>query len=426
MSINLNIDTTVINHSRLEEMAAHFMRNGKPMIVYGPTGIGKSETIRRVAERKAAEMGLNFKAWNELTADDKTACLKTEVVKNSFIFADMRMCQMEGIDLRGLMQLGSDHTHMLAALAANKDVDAAQLISLTSDAGYTKYVPQLLFKVLSNKEAKGVLFLDEINLSDLSVLKASYQLILDHSVGELTLSRGVSIFAAGNRSQDCADVTQLPQPLNTRFCNVELRPPTSEEWVSNYAIPNKLDSRIIAYLCFRKDVIAALTEESRRTRTFPCPRTWKTASDNIQGVRPTGPETDKDFSFMEDLVGSAVGPAAAREFIAFQQIQQDRPLLDYLKNPELVRELQNSDNLDKMYNLLSNVAIWWADNMKQPKSLESVAAVCEVLNPEYGVLLMRLCRAQNESEYQKQMKSSNRCMQLLGVYAPYLVDMKTK
>jgi hypothetical protein len=129
---------------------------------------------------------------------------------------------------------------------------------------------------------------------------------------------------------------------------------------------------------------------------------------------------------MEDLVGSAVGPAAAREFIAFQQIQQDRPLLDYLKNPELVRELQNSDNLDKMYNLLSNVAIWWADNMKQPKSLESVAAVCEVLNPEYGVLLMRLCRAQNESEYQKQMKSSNRCMQLLGVYAPYLVDMKTK
>ena len=118
----------------------------RPVFLWGPPGIGKSEVVAAIAEEKQGLM------------------------------IDLRLAQMEPTDLRGIPYYNKDTGLM----------DWAPPIDLPSEETASEY-PVV------------VLFLDEMNSAAPSIQAAAYQLILNRRIGKYKLPENVVVIAAGNR-----------------------------------------------------------------------------------------------------------------------------------------------------------------------------------------------------------------------------------
>jgi len=191
----------------------------KSLFLFGRTGIGKSESVRRFAEQKAEELGLEFVDWTRVPIEKQEEIADTK--DKYFIFVDIRLQGMLPEDLLGTINIKSK---------------------------YTTYKPHAWAKALSNNP--GILFLDEFNLASRAVQNAAYQVVLDKVVGVVPLHKDVLVVAAGNVAEDEADTLELTKPLKTRFLKVTVTPPTLEEFVEYVMTKNKgqVNRTILAYL----------------------------------------------------------------------------------------------------------------------------------------------------------------------------------
>jgi MoxR-like ATPase len=142
----------------------------RPVFLWGPPGIGKSEIVTDLA----TEMG--------------------------GVCVDLRMAQMEPTDIRGIPFFNKD----------NGKMDWAPPIDLPDEEFASQY-PIV------------VLFLDEMNSAPPAVQAAGYQLILNRRVGKYVLPDNVVIVAAGNRDSDKGVTYRMPMPLSNRFLHLEMR-----------------------------------------------------------------------------------------------------------------------------------------------------------------------------------------------------------
>ena len=115
----------------------------RPVFLWGPPGIGKSEVVAEIAEELGGAI------------------------------IDLRMAQMEPTDIRGIPFFNKDINKM----------DWAPPVDLPDEEFASKY-PIV------------VLFLDEMNSAAPSVQAAGYQLILNRRVGKYVLPDNVVIVAA--------------------------------------------------------------------------------------------------------------------------------------------------------------------------------------------------------------------------------------
>jgi hypothetical protein len=164
-----------------------------PVMLWGPSGIGKSTIIKQIA---------------------------TEELDLQLI--DLRVSLLEPVDLRGV-----------PAIADNKTVWKTPVFLPTT--------------------GKGILFLDEINLGSKEVLHSLYQLVLDRKLGEYRLPDGWKIICAGNRQSDKAGVTQIPDPLIRRLLHIEIE--ARLEDFTEYAVTRDIDSRVISYVLWSGKLI---------------------------------------------------------------------------------------------------------------------------------------------------------------------------
>lgn len=67
-------------------------------------------------------------------------------------------------------------------------------------------------------------------------------------VGNHKLHDNVLIAAAGNLATDNAIVNPISTASQSRMVHLKMNFPSYDDWVQAVAIPNKYDSRIIAYL----------------------------------------------------------------------------------------------------------------------------------------------------------------------------------
>ncbi|MDR0379278.1 MAG: AAA family ATPase [Candidatus Accumulibacter sp.] len=146
----------------------HRPRRRPARFFLGPPGIGKSAIVRQVAETRG---------WTE----------------SNRRFVDVRLSQMEPVDLRGLPALD---------LAARKTVWLP---------------PAWLPFEGSDWPDEGVLFLDEASSAAPSVQAAAYQLVLDRQLGEARMKRGWRLALAGNRVSDGGVAFRLAMPLANRM-----------------------------------------------------------------------------------------------------------------------------------------------------------------------------------------------------------------
>jgi hypothetical protein len=234
----------------------------RPIFLWGPPGIGKSEVVAEVAQ----ELG--------------------------GLMIDLRMAQMEPTDIRGIPYFNKDLGKM----------DWAPPVDLPDEELASKY-PLI------------VLFLDEMNSAPPAVQAAGYQLVLNRQVGKYKLPDNVVIVAAGNRDSDKGVTYRMPMPLANRFIHLEMRPDFAA-WQA-WAVDKKIHKDVVGYLSFAKQDIYDFDSKAS-SRAFATPRSWCFVSDLLQDENM---DTDTQFN----LISGAIGEGLAVKFAAHRKLAGKMP-----------------------------------------------------------------------------------------------------
>lgn len=350
-------------HNELRQDVKIAYETKTPLFVWGGVGIGKSETIRQIAE--------------EIAKNEKLEISENANEEGKFGFLDVRISQLEPSDLRGL---------------PIQDIQS----------GTTKWLfPNWLPK---NENSKGILFFDELNLSPPSIQAVGYQLILDRRIGDYCLPSGWVIISAGNRIEDRCNVFDMSSALCNRFIHTELQTPSIEDW-TDWATKNNIDSRIIAFLNFKSDSLYK-ADDKNKSKSFPTPRSWAFCSRLIEGKKQ-----NKDI---DRLISSAVGEGTAREFIGFLKLQTKIDMDSILKNPSQVKAIKE---VDLKYVLIGTMSERYK---AKPSLFEPILKLCDYLEAEFSILLLRFLKNSNPTAFKTKIIASTKGKELLNKYAEIL------
>lgn len=233
----------------------------RPVFLWGPPGIGKSELIQSITDEMKGHM------------------------------IDLRLGQMDPTDIRGIPFYNKD----------NGTMDWAPPIDLPT-------------KEMAEKYPVIVLFFDEMNSAAPSVQAAAYQLVLNRRIGKYELPDNVVIVAAGNREGDKGVTYRMPSPLSNRFVHIEMRV-DFESW-QKWAVTNNIHKDVVGYVSFAKQDLFDFDPKSS-SRAFATPRSWTFVSDLLGDELDTNTETD--------LVSGTVGDGTAVKFMAHRKIASQMP-----------------------------------------------------------------------------------------------------
>ena len=239
----------------------HAMLKKRPIFLWGPPGIGKSDIVHQIG-----------------------ADLNAHVI-------DVRLSLWEPTDIKGIPYFDSNDSKMVWAPPVE--------------------LPDAAFAA---KHENIILFLDEMNSAAPSVQAAAYQLILNRKVGTYTLPDNVFIVAAGNREADKGVTYRMPAPLANRFIHLEMRV-DFDNWF-DWATMNRVHKDVVGFLTFSKKDLYDFDPKSA-SRSFATPRSWSFVSELL--------EDDLDDGTTTDLVAGAIGEGLAVKFMAHRKVASAMP-----------------------------------------------------------------------------------------------------
>jgi len=254
-------DSRTVTALQARKSLLEAFRVKRPLFLWGPPGIGKSELVEGIAK----ELG--------------------------GLMIDLRLGQMEPTDIRGIPFYNKEKNVM----------EYAPPIDLP-DAETAAQYPIV------------VLFLDEMNSAPASVQSAAYQLILNRRVGKYVLPDNVVMVAAGNRESDKGVTYRMPTPLANRFIHQEMKVDFAswQEW----AVMNKIHKDVVGYLSFAKQDLYDFDSKSS-SRAFATPRSWSFVSQLLSdGV---------DDETLTNLVAGTVGEGLAVKFMSHRKVASRMP-----------------------------------------------------------------------------------------------------
>lgn len=252
----------------------------RPLMIYGPPGVGKSDIVRAFAKSRGMEL------------------------------RDVRLSMMDPSDIRGLPMPNEARTQ-------------------------TRWIPPEFFPPTNTKKP-GILFLDELTSAPPAVQATAYQLVLDRRVGEYELPASWHVIAAGNRTTDKGVAYQVPAPLRSRFIQVTLE--ASHKDLTAHAIASKWRPEIIAFLNFRPEATFAF-DPSVNPLAYPCPRTWEMTNailenNQLSAIDPLSLE----------LIAGTIGQGTATEFAGFLNTVNELPTYEEIvKSPTTARLPEKPD-----------------------------------------------------------------------------------
>jgi ATPase family associated with various cellular activities (AAA) len=255
-------DTRTVTSVQARKSLLKAFAKQRPVFLWGPPGIGKSELVAEIAQELGGYM------------------------------IDLRLGQMEPTDIRGIPFYNKDSGKM----------DWAEPVDLPTEE-------------LAGQYPVVVLFLDELNSAAPSVQAAAYQLILNRRVGKYVLPDNVVLVAAGNRESDKGVTYRMPTPLANRFVHQEMRVdfPSWQEW----AVNNGIHKDVVGYLSFAKQDLYDFDPKSA-SRSFATPRSWTFVSQFLE-------EEDSDEDTLMNLIAGTVGEGLAVKFMSHRKIAGRMP-----------------------------------------------------------------------------------------------------
>lgn len=152
-------------------------------------------------------------------------------------------------------------------------------------------------------------------------------------VGNYKLHPKCAVIAAGNRKEDKAIVNDLSTATMSRLIHFQLEV-NKDEWMYDFAIPNKLDNRIIAFINAFPDKLNTFDPE-KSDMTFASPRTWNFLDKLIKSKQQISNEDITDSDLI--MFSGCIGDGAATEFINFIKVYTQVPKYqDIVANPDTV------------------------------------------------------------------------------------------
>jgi MoxR-like ATPase len=208
--------------------------------------------------------------------------------------------------------------------------DFAGLPIVTQDGDSVHFAPPNWARRLADG-GKGVLFLDEISTAPPAVQAALLRVVLERTVGDLTLPDGVTVVAAANPPEQAADGWDLSPPLANRFCHLDwdldagewaegilagFDQPTVPD-VTEESIRKELSNaraNVGAFVSARSHLLHAHPgNEAAAGRAWPSPRSWEMAARLTAAAKASGAIDQVQ------ALAIAVGAGAAAEFLAWRE-----------------------------------------------------------------------------------------------------------
>ena len=251
-----------INSVQARRSILKAFKHKRPLFLWGPPGIGKSELVADITEELGGYM------------------------------IDLRLGQMEPTDIRGIPFYNRD----------NGKMDWAAPIDLPDEE-------------LAGQYPLVVLFMDEMNSSAPSVQSAAYQLILNRRIGKYKLPDNVVMVAAGNRESDKGVTYRMPTPLANRFIHQEMKCDFAswQEWAVNHNIHKD----VVGYISFAKQDLYDFDAKSA-SRAFATPRSWSFVSEILS-------DDEGDDDTIMNLIAGTVGEGLAVKFMAHRKVAGRMP-----------------------------------------------------------------------------------------------------
>lgn len=220
----MSSNTRTVRPSDLKTLVKSMIRAKRPVFLWGPPGIGKSDLIAAIGAETNRPV------------------------------IDLRLALMEPTDLRGLPYFNHDEKTMV-------------------------WAPPSELPRADDETKNAILFLDELNSAPPSVQAAAYQLVLNRRIGNYFLPKDVVIVAAGNRETDKGVTYRMPAPLANRFLHLEVEA-NFEDW-QNWAVDANVHPDVIGYLSANKSCLFKFDPKSP-SKAFATPRSWHFVSDIVQ------------------------------------------------------------------------------------------------------------------------------------------------
>jgi len=307
--------TPAISTTELYNHIDTLLQTDTPVFIHGSPGIGKSYIVADIAK------------------------------KNSLELVDVRLSQMDPVDLRGVPSIKDDQT---------------------------VWMPPVFFP--KNKESSGILFLDELNSAPPSVQAAIYQLVLNRKMGEYELPNGWRIICAGNRVSDRGVVFRMPTPLANRMVHLHVQ--ARFEDFKLFAIKQKLHPFVIGFLGFRPDLLS--TEpviEDDANPAFATPRSYHMLSTILK--------TEKKINQLASIIYGTIGYSAGLEFTSYVKVYEDLPNIEAIYEGQYPN-IENKPAL--LYALVSALVEYFNGSDAHKKHLFIFS---ETLPTEFGVMLVK-------------------------------------
>lgn len=300
-----------------------------PIMLRGAPGVGKSSIIRSVAEK----LGIGF--------------------------IDIRLAEMEPVDLRGLP-------------VPNHEAKSVQWY-VTAD------LPR-------DPNSKGIILFDELTSAPKDLQVAAYELILDRRLGNLyKIPDGWFIVAAGNRTKDKAVATAMSSALANRMMHFEMDA-DAEEWGA-WAVSKGLHPSVTGFIAYRPACL--LKMDQNLEMGWPSPRSWERVSHVIKLF--------DDEETTRKAVYGLVGPAVGCEFMEFHKINKNfNSVLKMMTDPE--EPVVIPDRADEKYAMASAVSyLLWngKDAADEAKRIDGFFRICMALPADFATMLVKNATAGN-------------------------------
>lgn len=185
-----------------------------------------------------------------------------------------------------------------------------------------EYVPFDTFPTVDTPLPEGkdgwLIILDEFPSADDDVKKACYKLLQERMIGQRKLHPNVRIILAGNRPEDGASAGGIDTALRSRVTTIIVHV-DPDIWLEDWAIPHKLDPRVIGYIAQHPDELDGFDPKHAGV-TFNAPRTWNNLSALIKGK-------SIDPKKMAMYAGTISEPSAIK-FVSWCKVSADLPKIE--------------------------------------------------------------------------------------------------
>jgi len=256
-----NVSVRQLSPNSAKASIKHAIAKRRPIFLWGPPGIGKSDVVHQIGEYMNAHV------------------------------IDVRLSLWEPTDIKGIPYFDSNVSKMVWAPPS-----------------------ELPDEALAKKHESIILFLDEMNSAAPAVQAAAYQLILNRRVGTYRLPDNVFIVAAGNREADKGVTYRMPAPLANRFVHLEMAV-NFDDWFQ-WAVAHNIHKDVVGFLTFSKKDLYDFDPKSP-SRSFATPRSWSFVSELL--------DDELDSNTLTDLVSGAVGEGLAVKFMAHRKVASQMP-----------------------------------------------------------------------------------------------------